>query len=265
MCDERKSFKQSIGSIARNFATYYPTIANTVNNSIQGTAQAQLAADKAVSPEYAALQQQLYSTYGPEAAKTGITIDDLTQKAASARELNIAQTTGRGLVTEADLAQRKLDPEYYAQREGLSGAITKYLNANDPSLTETEREEMRRGMGTTSTSSSSAIDTAGKALQFGKAGQAKAQAYGNVITNVANAVPAMRSGISGFQVATGRQASPTTGAGNVGQVQTGTGSNTYGLASNFLGGATSTQQTRMGQQQSGLQYAQGITGSMGNV
>ena len=251
--DERQSGPEAMSSILNSIRESYPGAIEAVNKTLVPTAQSQLAADQAVSPGYAKLNMDLYNQFGPEAAKTAANIDDITQKAASQRELELAQGTGRQLVTEADLDHKQLDPEYYAQRAAMSEAMTKYLKASDPSLTENEREEIRRGIGRTSTNPSSAIDTASNAMQFGEKGREKVSMFGDAISRIAAAVPTMKSGISGFEVATRRNIGSNTGDSKVGQASTNAGDNTYSFANNFLSQAGGVQQTYMGQRKSALE------------
>ena len=250
MCqDERQSGYESMGSVLNAIKDYYPDAAKAINATLGPTAAAQLEADKSVSPGYAQLNTDIYAKYGPEAAKTAANIDDITQAAASKRELDLAQTTGKGLVTQADLLQKQLDPEFYKQREATSDAISKYLTNANPNLTENEREEMRRGMGSTSAANpESAIDTAINASRFGSKFSDKNTAFGNAIANVAAALPTMRSGISGFEVATRRALNSNTGGDRVSGATTNAGNNTYGMANSFMNNATQLQGTAMNKQ-----------------
>lgn len=251
MGDERQNVTESMGDILKAIERYYPGAIQAVNTTVGPTAQAQLAADKAVSPEYAKINQDIYSQYGPQEAATNAQIQDIMDKAASERELALAQDTGRELVGEADRAQRALDPEAYKARGEISNAITKYLGASDPTLTEAENEAIRRGIGRTSFNPQSAIDTAGAAQQFGEKFREKTALFGDAISRVAAAIPAMQSGISGFEVATRRAVSNP----NTPRTPTATqnaGNNTYDYAGNFLNTAGSIQQARMAKQKSAL-------------
>lgn len=246
--DERQSGPQAMRDILLEIQRYYPDALKAVNSTLLPSAEAQLAADKAVAPGYADINIALNEQYGPRAARTAAQIDDITAKAASQRELDLAKTTGRELVTEADLAQRKLDPEFYKNREELSTAISGYLKAADPAMTETELEAIRRGMGRTPSNPDSKWGTAERAFQFGKEGQAKVDRFGNAITNVAASLPTMRSGIPGFEVAT-RRSVGNTGENRVGQATGNAGAaNTFGFANNFLNTAGGIQQQSMSAQ-----------------
>lgn len=256
MGDERQSSVEGMGEILKAIENYYPQAIEKVNTTLKPTALAQLEADKAVSDPYAAINQELYAKYGPQAAKTAAEIQDITDKAASARELDLAKTTGRDLVTEADTLQKQVDPEFYKNRGQISDAIGKYLNISDPSLTEADAEEIRRATGRTSFNPQSAIDTAVAAGRFGSKYDQKKSLFGEAINRVSAALPAMRSGIDAFNVAT-RRASAPTGGERVGTAATGSGDNTYNLANSWINSAAGLQQQRMSQQQSSLQQATG--------
>lgn len=251
MGDERQTVTESMGDILKAVERYYPGTIRSVNTTLTPTAEAQLAADRAVSPGYAELTSDIFKEYGPENARTEAEIENIANQAASERELSLAKGTGRELVSEADAAQRSLDPEAYKTREELSDAITKYLGASDPTLNEAENEAIRRGVGRTSFNPQSAIDTAGAAQQFGDKFREKTALFGDAISRVAAAVPAMQSGISGFEVAT-RRAVGSTGQDRTPQATTNAGNNTYDLANNFMNQAGQIQQTRMAKQKSAM-------------
>ncbi len=256
MSDERQNTNEATKDIMQAVTKYFPGYADAINSKTADTAKTQLAADQAVSPGYAELAQELFKTYGPENARTAAEVEGIANKAASERELDLAQTTGRELVKEADASQRMLDGEFYQGREQLGNAIGKYINANDPNLTETESEAMRRGMGRTSFNPQSAMDTAKNMFLFGKEGQEKARSFGDVITNTAAALPAMRSTLPGFEIATRRQ------VGSTGQERTptgtqGSGSQTYGMGSQLLGQVGNVKYAEMSKQKSLLENVTG--------
>ncbi len=266
--DAGESMKEVIGAVKK----YFPAAISSVQGQLTPSALAQLEADKAVSLPYAEEDYRIYSKLGPEYAKTAADIDDLTQKAASQRELDIAQTTGRGLVTEADLAQRQLDPEFYAQRQALSEGLAKYIKASDPTLTENEREEIRRGIGRTPFNPESGIDTASNAMQFGEKGREKTALFGEALSRVASALPAMQSGLVGSDIASKRGVA-NTASERVGGVMTGSGSLAPNLYSAMLGNAGGIQQQAMAKQlstwdqvakgfQLGGQFAGGVLGAL---
>lgn len=256
MSDERQNTNEATKDIMQAVTKYFPGYADAINSKTKDTALKQLAADQAVSPGYAELAQEIFKTYGPENARTAAEIEGIANKEASKRELDLAQTTGRELVKEADASQRTLDPEFYKTREQLGENISKYLAASDPGVTETEAEAMRRGMGRTSFNPQSAMDTATNALQFGQLGREKVRDFGSAIQNVASTIPAMRSTLPGFEIATRRQ------VGSTGQDRTptgvqGSGSQTYGMGSQLLGQVGNVKQAEMSKQKSLLENVTG--------
>lgn len=253
-----------MGEVLKAVKNYFPQAAASIATTLKPTATAQLEADKAVSEPYAALAQQLFEKFGPKAAETSADIQDITDKAASARELDLAKTTGSELVTKADELQRKVDPEFYKNREQISKSLGEYLNASDPSLTENDAEEIRRASGRTLTNPDSAIDTAVKASRFGSRLDQKKSLFGEAINRVSAALPTIRSGIDAFGVATRRAAAPT-GSERVSTGTTGAGENVYGLANNWINTAGSLQQQRMSQQKSALENATGWGKFAGNT
>ena len=256
MGDERQSSVTGMGEILKAIQNYYPQAIEKINSTLLPTAQAQLAADQAVSDPYARINADLYAKYGPELAKTEAGVQDITDKAASQRELDLSKGTGAELVTQADKLQRQLDPEFYKNRSDVSDSIGKYLNVSDPSLTEADAEEIRRATGRTAFNPSSAIDTATAAGRFGSKFDQKKSLFGEAISRVSAALPTLRSGQDAFGIATRRQSSPT-GSERVGTAATGSGDNTYALANSWINNAGGLQQQRMGQQQSSLQQATG--------
>jgi len=144
---------------------YAPEAIQALNSALPQTAQAQLSAQQAVQPGYDALAQQE--------------------------------------VTNADKYQQQLDPQFYAQRGNISGALDKYLSSYDPTqLTPTENAEISRGINaTTGPLAPSAANTIKNAQVFGAAGTQRWKNFGEAVTNAANVLPALKSGISGFQVA----------------------------------------------------------------
>src|SRR5579862_1252439 len=202
--------KQIFGSLIQNA----PAAISAINNTLGGTAQSQLAAQQAVEPGYESLYNQ-------------------NQQATAATQAGVvAGPAGQSLVSSADKYQQQLDPQYYAQRNAISDALTKYLSSYSPTqLTPTENAEIARGINaTTGPITPSAQNTIKNAQTFGAAGTQRWQNFGNAITQAANALPQLRSGISGFNVASSTGSNP--GAANA--TQNALGSN-YGFSSTALG------------------------------
>jgi hypothetical protein len=150
---------------------YAPQAISAINAQAPATAESQLAAQEAVQGGYDKLGQQN--------------------------------------VTNADLYQKQLDPEFYKQRGNLSDALGKYLSTYDPTqLTPTEIASISRGINaTTGPVTPSNLNTVKNAQVFGQAATDRWKNFGDAVTKAASVLPTLKSGISGFQTA-------NTGAGS---------------------------------------------------
>jgi len=220
-----------------------PGVIQAISKEQMGVAQTQAEVDAAVSPKYAQTQTELYDKYGRQINQIGSEIETANAKEASNREKQIAETTGADLVGLADKFQRALDPEFYKTREAVAAGQQKLLGAMDPTkLSDAEREEVARGLGRMgATNPNDAQRTLANAATFGSAMSNKQQAFGNVVNQVAGTLPASRSGISGFEVATRRALTPNTGDARFTGVQQNTGQNAWSTGNNFMNQATSLQ------------------------
>lgn len=256
MCEERQSAYEATEDTLKAMIKFFPQLAPVINAQVLPTAMAQLQADKAVSPEYAKITADLYAKYGPEMAKVAAGIDDYLNKAASQRELDLAQTTGRELVRAADELQRQADPEFYRMRSQLGDNLARYLALSSPEVNEAELEAMRRGMGATQVNPRSAIDSAARAMQFGQLGRQRISDFGAAIGQVAQSLPALRANIPAFEIATRRQVGQT-GGERVQGAATNTGQQAYGMGNNFLNQIGAFKQEEMRKQKSLLENVTG--------
>ena len=184
--------------------TYAPQAITAINQQVPQTAQAQLSAQEAVQPGYDALAAQE--------------------------------------VANADKYQQELDPQFYAQRGAISDALTKYLSAYNPTtLSPTEVAQISRGINaTTGPMAPSAVNTIKNAQTFGNAATQRWQNFGQAVTNAANVLPALKSGISGFQVAnTGTGATAANTAASQGL------SSNFGFSTSALGDIAGNEQAQI--------------------
>ena len=244
---------ESTDQMLKSYIQHLPELINIQNSQLAPTAAAQLAADQIASPGYAKLNADLYSQYGPEMNKIGADIAAANQARQSQSDLDIARGTGGQLVTEADKLQRQLDPEFYAQRENLSNALTKYMGSQDPTgLTPNEREEISRSVYARGASNpNSAIDTVGNAMTFGSALQDKQSKFGQAITNAGNVLNNLRSGQSGIQIATGKSGASNSGDTRASGATTNAGGNAVSTSTDFLNQIGQNQRAAMQAQESG--------------
>ena len=205
------SANESTAKMLQALSLYAPDAIKALNSTATGTAQAQLAADQATNQGYQDL-------------------NTANQMQAGRNELALATGTGSQLVDAANALQQKVDPEYYANRAEVGKAIDTYLNSYDPTkLSPTEEREIQQGLDRQSGPvSASAMNTIRNAAGYGSAGTQRWQNFGNAITQASTALPALKTGYTGFEVATQRALQPTTNAG-----QTALGNN-FGFANNTL-------------------------------
>lgn len=235
------------------FTQYLPQLIQGVNAQTKPTAQAQLSADEAVSPGYAALQNQLYKKYGPEANKIGSDISSQNMLAQARNENATLVGPGGDLAKNALSLERTIDPEFFNQRGQLDNSLSRLQNSIDldGNLGGGSRAEIERSLNRDNSSKGndnpSNINTVQNALRFGQAGEARKNQQQQALTSVINIgagyLPASRAGIDPLQVAIGRSSSGNTGDQRLQANQQGTGANANQTANNFLGqiGQFSTQ------------------------
>ena len=206
MVDNPPNTTELSAEMLQSLAAYAPAAIKAISATAPGTAQDTLAAQQAVAPGYAALQNQISGQYGPEAARIGVNLNDITQKGAAQTELDLARGPGDQLVNQALLEQHKLDPEYYKSRALVSDALNKYLTSYDPNkLTGSELEQINRGIsGREGPLTPSALNTVKNAQTFGNAATQRWQNFGNAVAQGASMLPGFKSGLTGFEIATRR-------------------------------------------------------------
>lgn len=213
MGQDLPSTQESTREMLQSMAQYLPDAIKAINSTTANTAQTNQDVSKAISPQAAQLQYDLYKDYGPKMNELGAQLDRQNQLSSSGNELAIAKGPGADLVTEADKLQRQVDPEFYKTREALGNKTTDWLNSYDPTkLTGSETAEVQRSAGRDPNGNvGSAMQTLRNANQFGNAANKKWADFGNAVGQAANALPALKSGFTGFEVATRRALTPNSG------------------------------------------------------
>lgn len=269
MGDERKDGLESLTTVASALETNLPKIAQIIRQQYGPQAASELEIAKKYSPEYLKLQADLMSgeDYG-RLSEAGRKDSDKEQKAAAKTELDIAQTTGREMVGEADAAQRKLDPEFYKTIAQVSDMIGRTLGAVDPTkLTAGEQEQIARGLNRTAWAGGVGTpqETIKNAMTFGDAlTRRRAEAMG-LATAAGSVAPAMRSGISGIDVATRRTMMPNVATGNYTGIQMPGTQAMNALGANTLSSATAMQQQFQSQAKTWMDKFRGVTGGIGDI
>lgn len=234
---------ESMDSVLRAMQENMPGVIRAITKEQPYVAETQARTDAAVSPIYAQSNVDLYDKYGRQINQIGAEIDTANQIAASEREKQIAEGTGADLVGIADKFQRQLDPEFYKTRETIANAQNNLINSMDPTqLSPTERAEIDRAIARQGVVNPNDVQSAvANASKFGSALEAKKQNFANVVNQAAQTLPATRSGMSGFEIATRRQLGPNTGDQRLTNTQQNTGQNAWSTGNNVFNQAANLQ------------------------
>lgn len=263
------SVNESTSAMMQALAAYAPAAIKAISDTAPGVARQQLAITKELAPQQAAFDNELYATYGPEANRIGSEIEAQRQMAASESELALARGPGQGLIREADLGQRILDPEFYRNREALSQAMDAYYKQANAALNPTENEETLRILAREGPLPDSALRTQRNLQAFGDRATDKWMKLGQALTQSSAALPNMRSGINAFEVATRRPLYSNTGEGRLKQseaVSPNSALNTsFGFADQALNQIGSTQRQAIAKKKDALDIFGGVTSGIGNV
>lgn len=239
--------QQSMQDILQAFQQNIPGIMSATNSQVVPTAQANLAADKAVSPGEDQLMTQLYQQFAPQLAATGSQIDTANRNATANTDVSILGDQGAKLASEYQTIDKSLNPEYYQVRSQAAKSLGDVLNAaslDKPNI-EAERLLNQENQRTGNAVTPSATNTVSNALNFEDQRQKR-------ISNLSNAISTATSFLqpatnSQFNPATTALNKPTssTGLSNFNGVTSGTGSAAYSTGSNLLNSATGLQQSAM--------------------
>jgi hypothetical protein len=266
---------EKMASVLAALETNLPGAVRSMMSVQPEVAKVQAETDAAVSPIYAKSNLDLYKEYAPQMAKVATDVERQAQRDSSATEVGIAKDYGDELVGLADRFQRTLDPEYYKTRAAVGDANAKLLSSVDPTrLTGSEVAELESSIARQG-GFANPKDTMGvvsNALKFGKRGDEKKQNFANLVATTAGNMPALRSGISGFEVATRRALTPNTGEGRVPTTAMNTGQNAWNTGNNMMQQATSLQAIKaqnskglLDQLQQGAQIGSGMTSAISSM
>lgn len=222
MSDDPPSLGKQTEKIFNILKTQAPGAIEAIAKTLTPMVQQQVAAEQAVAPEY----QELYKQ---------------NQLAAAGTEADVVEGPGQRLVSAADKYQQQLDPEFYKSRGLVSDALGTYLGAYSPTeLSPTELAQISRGINaTTGPVTPSAMNTIRNAQVFGDAGTKRWQNFGDAVTRAASVIPSLKSGLTGFDIATYR--GTDTGARNAVQSSL---APSFGFATSALGDITGTNAQR---------------------
>lgn len=166
-------------------------------------AQAQAAAQTAVSPQLAQLQADIYQQTAPQLAATAQGIDQSNKVAGAQGDLATIQGPGGQAALALEDVSKQLDPEFYATRSATGNSIGQLLQSG---LTPAEEEAVARSVAKSNVSAGwdsipSATSTVSNAMQFGNAARTR-QLQG--VEAATSFLPQSRSNFDPSQIALGR-------------------------------------------------------------
>lgn len=180
-------------------------------------AMGQLAADTATTGPRLALQEALQRQYGPVFDQLNSESNLRKSMANASNDATVLAGPGQELIRQALAAAKMADPEYYASRAQTSDSLSKLLQQTTANLgsglSATERDEVGRGLALDNSrrgtaNAPSQLQTVQNAMSFGAAGTARENDRQNQLSKAIAAstafLPAAKSGVDVFQVATGK-------------------------------------------------------------
>lgn len=234
----QESMQDIMQALIRNLPAYM----NAQNSQVGPQAATQLAVAKQISPEYAKLNEGLYSEYAPKLAETGAKVENINRTNAARTDLDILKGSGGALATEAQRIDRILNPEFYNTREATAnklGELLSSINLNDANP-EAERLINQENVRSGNLGNDSATSTVSNALSFGGELQKRRDSLGQALSVATQALQPMQGNFNPVVTALGRPSS------NSGQSQfTGIqnpSSQAYQSGSQVLGSATAIKQ-----------------------
>lgn len=266
MPKDAPSANESTDKMMRALIEHLPGLTEVTNNLVGPTAQAQAKADAAASPIYAQSNLDLYKRFGPEMNAIGANIDRANQLAAAETEKQIASGVGRENVALARELQGIIDPEWEALRQQIGAGVGNLLTGmGDPNkLSEAEREEVSRGLGRQGFKNpNSAADAIEAGATFGNALNQRQDRFGQAYATLMGAIPGLRSGYSGFEVATKRALTPNSGEARTATTQQNTGQQAYNMSNQLQNNIAGFQSQWAAKQKDALDQADQIMGTVG--
>lgn len=235
-----ESMAQQLQAYIKNI----PDLAKVTSQQVLPTEQALTDAQKVIAPQQQQLLTDLFAKYGPQLNDVGNIINATNAKAGAQSDLDVLKGPGSELLAKTQEEQRKLDPEFYKTRALTGQKTDELLNSiNLNGLSGGERAEVERSVNQDSvrrgtSNAPSNIQTVDNAMKFGSALGAKRNQLADAISRATNFLPSAQSGISAFQVATGKP------AGNQGATQFGgvapVGNQTFAQGNALLGNINQT-------------------------
>lgn len=264
---------ESTAAMLQAYSEHLPELSRVTAEQLLPFAQAQQHANAVINPQQLALQTQLYQQFGPQLNEIGNQIARQNAVAQAGTDLAVLQGPGNELIKQGLAAQQLVDPEFFRTRALASDKTAELLNSvNLGGLSGGERAEIERSTARDNAArgieAPTATSTVSNAMNFGNALNNKRAVLANAINTATSFLPASKTGIDPFQVATGRSGTANTGENKF------TGTNDVGgagtqLANNVLGQIGSFQNTAMGinanRRDSLDRFGQVMDSTLGNI
>ena len=191
-----------------------PQIFQLLSQSQMPFEQNQLNVTRAITPQYNDLAVQELGRVAPQLAA----VQSATDAAQARGDLANLTANGVPMAQQMRAVDAAANPEYAANLATLGSKMTEALGALSPKLSAGSRAEIERGNARSGTAMNDAAGTAANAMNFGRAGQAQANSFATAISQVAGALPQLRSGINPIGLSLGRD---SRSSGIVGQASGG--------------------------------------------
>jgi hypothetical protein len=233
---------ESMSDIVRGLTQTLPEYMRVQNQQVLPQSQTQLEAAKVISPQYAALMNELYQLYAPELAKAGANVENINRTAAAKTDLDILRGSGGELAREAQNIDRTLNPEVYKTKASAAdklGQLLASINLDDANP-EAERLVSQENVRTGNQGNTSATNTVSNALSFGGELDKRRASLSNAINTATNFLQPAQGSFNPIQTALGRPSTNTgsnqfTGISNP-------GSQAYQSGAQLLGSSTALKQ-----------------------
>lgn len=196
---------ESTAGVLQALAQYYPQLFQVIRDQIGPTEQSILDSEKNISPQEDQLNVDLTKQYAPQLADVENQISQARKLSDASGGLAVVNGPGGDLAKAAtNLASTVIDPEFFKVRAAAGDKTTELINGLNPNgLSGGERAEIERSVNAANarsgnTGNTSATTTAGNALQFGSALNAKRAQIGTILSQATNSAPNLRSGIDPY-------------------------------------------------------------------
>lgn len=267
MGSDYSSTNESMEEILGAMRQYFPGTMESVRTTYEPQAQSEFDITKEFTPKYAQLQYDTLNNEGRKLSELGRDLSKEEQMGSANTELAIAKGPGQELAKTAADLQKVMDPESYAIKEdlakGLKNAFSAFGSPTD--LSKGETESISRGLGRNQYSVGSPMEDIKGAMVFGNRLDKRQDQFNSLLQTATNAVPATRSGLTGFEAATKRTLMPNFGQQNYTGVQTPGVATSNSFGQNYMNNATQVELMTKQKQKDALDQATQITGMVSDM